>query len=49
LVATACGLLIAMIGLIFFNWLNTHVRVIVHQLETLKVMLLNRRAGQQRH
>jgi biopolymer transport protein ExbB len=49
LVATACGLLIAMVGLIFFNWLNTHVRVIVHQLETLKVMLLNRRAGQQRH
>lgn len=49
LVATACGLLIAMIGLIFFNWLNTHVRVIVHQLETLKVMLLNRRATQQRH
>ena len=49
LVATACGLLIAMIGLIFFNWLNTHVRVIVHQLETLKVMLLNRRVGQQRH
>ena len=49
LVATACGLLIAMICLIFFNWLNTHVRVIVHQLETLKVMLLNRRAGQQRH
>jgi biopolymer transport protein ExbB len=46
LVATACGLLIAMVGLIFFNWLNTHVRVIVHQLETLKVMLLNRRQGQ---
>jgi biopolymer transport protein ExbB len=48
LVATACGLLIAMVGLIFFNWLNTHVRVIVHQLETIKVMLLNRRLGQQR-
>jgi biopolymer transport protein ExbB len=46
LVATACGLLIAMVGLIFFNWLNTHVRVIVHQLETLKVMLLNRRQVQ---
>ncbi len=48
LVATACGLLIAMVGLIFFNWLNTHVRVIVHQLETIKVMLLNRRLVQQR-
>ena len=45
LIATASGLLIAMIGLVFFNWLNTKVRVIVHQLETLKVMLLNRRFG----
>jgi len=42
LIATACGLFIAMLGLIFFNWLNTRVRIIVHQLETLKVMLLNR-------
>lgn len=45
LVATASGLLIAMIGLVFFNWLNTKVRVIVHQLDTIKVMLLNRRFG----
>jgi biopolymer transport protein ExbB len=43
LIATASGLLIAMIGLVFFNGLNTRVRVIVHQLETLKLMLLNRR------
>ena len=43
LIATACGLFIAMLGLVFFNWLSTRVRVIVHQLETLKVMLLNRR------
>lgn len=43
LIATASGLFIAMIGLVFFNWLNTKVRLIVHQLETLKVMLLNRR------
>jgi len=42
LVATACGLFIAMLGLLFFNWLTTRVRVIVHQLETLKLMLLNR-------
>ncbi|GAA4031814.1 MotA/TolQ/ExbB proton channel family protein [Actimicrobium antarcticum] len=42
LIATASGLLIAMIGLIFFNWLNTRIRVIVHQLETIKIMLLNR-------
>lgn len=45
LVATASGLLIAMIGLVFFNWLNTKVRAIVHQLDTLKLMLLNRRFG----
>lgn len=43
LIATACGLFIAMLGLLFFNWLNTRVRLIVHQLETIKVMLLNRR------
>lgn len=43
LIATASGLLIAMIGLVFFNSLNTKVRLIVHQLETIKVMLLNRR------
>ena len=45
LIATASGLLIAMIGLVFFNWLNTKVRTIVHQLETIKLMLLNRRFG----
>jgi len=43
LIATACGLFIAMLGLLFFNWLSTRVRVIVHQLETIKVMLVNRR------
>jgi biopolymer transport protein ExbB len=45
LIATASGLFIAMIGLVFFNWLNTKVRTIVHQMETLKLMLLNRRFG----
>ncbi len=42
LIATASGLLIAMIGLVCFNALHTRVRVILHQLETIKVMLLNR-------
>lgn len=42
LIATACGLLIAMIGLLFFNWLTTRVRMIVHQMETIKLMLVNR-------
>lgn len=45
LIATASGLLIAMIGLVFFNWLNTKIRAIVHQMETIKIMLLNRRFG----
>jgi biopolymer transport protein ExbB len=43
LIATACGLFIAMLGLFFFNWMNNRVRAIMHQLETIKVMLLNRR------
>ncbi len=42
LLATASGLFIAMIGLVFFNALYTRVRVIMHQLETLKIMMLNR-------
>ena len=42
LIATASGLFIAMIGLVFFNALHTRVRIIVHQLETIKIMLVNR-------
>jgi biopolymer transport protein ExbB len=42
LVATAAGLLIAVIGLVVFNGLNERVRLAAHQLETLKVMLVNR-------
>ncbi len=50
LLATASGLLIAMIGLVFFNALYTRVRVIMHQLETIKIMMLNRyeQSGAQR-
>lgn len=42
LVATACGLFIAIVGLVFFNGLNNNVRLVVHQMERLKVMLVNR-------
>jgi biopolymer transport protein ExbB len=42
LVATASGLFIAVIGLVCFNTLNNDVRLVVHQLETLKIMLVNR-------
>lgn len=45
LVATASGLFVAMIGLVFFNGLQNRVRVIVHQLETLRASLANRLAG----
>ncbi len=42
LLATAGGLFIAILGLVALNGLNNRVRVIMHQLETLKMMLLNR-------
>jgi biopolymer transport protein ExbB len=42
LVATACGLFIALVGLVAYNDLNSRVRLVVHQLETLKTMLANR-------
>ena len=42
LIATASGLFIAIFGLFFYNALNNRVRIIIHQLETLKVMLVNR-------
>lgn len=44
LVATASGLFIAIVGLVFFNALGNHVRQIVHHLERIKVMLVNRLA-----
>lgn len=48
LVATACGLAIAISHLWFFNGMNDAVRQIVHQMETLKRLLLNRRPVAQR-
>jgi biopolymer transport protein ExbB len=42
LIATAGGLFIAMLGVSFLNSLNNRVRHLVHQLETLKQMLINR-------
>jgi biopolymer transport protein ExbB len=43
LVSTAFGLIIAMFGLSFYNNINTRIRLLVHQMETLKVMIVNRR------
>jgi biopolymer transport protein ExbB len=42
LIATAAGLFVAILGLIFFNGLNNRVRLIMHQMEAIKVMLVNR-------
>lgn len=45
LVATAFGILIAMLGLAAFNALNNQVRVILHHLDSLKMMIINRTDG----
>ena len=42
LIATAVGLTVAIIGLVFFNGLNNRVRLVLHQMEAIKVMLVNR-------
>ena len=42
LIATASGLFIAMLGLVAFNALHQRVRLVMHQLETIKLMLVNR-------
>ena len=45
LVATAAGLVIAVIGLVAFNGLHNRMRFLVHQMETLRTMLVNRLEG----
>ncbi len=45
LVATAFGIFIAMLGLTGFNALSNQVRIVVHQLDTLKIMIVNRTTG----
>lgn len=42
LVATAFGIFIAMLGLTGFNALSNQVRLIVHQLDSMKMMIVNR-------
>jgi biopolymer transport protein ExbB len=44
LIATAAGLLVAIVGLVCFNGLQKRVRLVVHHLETVKLMLENRLA-----
>jgi biopolymer transport protein ExbB len=45
LVATAFGIFIAMLGLTGFNALTNQVRLIIHQLDSLKMMIINRTDG----
>ncbi len=45
LVATAFGIFIAMLGLTFYNALTNQVRLIIHQLDSMKMMIVNRTDG----
>ncbi len=45
LVATAFGIFIAMFGLTGFNALSNQVRLIIHQLDSMKMMIINRTDG----
>jgi len=45
LVATGAGLLIAIIAVLFLNYFNKRVRLALHQMDLLKVMVLNRFYG----
>ncbi len=45
LVATAFGIFIAMLGLSAFNALNNQVRIVIHQLDSMKMMIMNRTDG----
>ena len=42
LLATAFGIFIAMLGLTGFNALTNQVRLIIHQLDSMKMMIINR-------
>lgn len=42
LLATASGLFVAILGLVLFNGLQNRVRSILHQLEILRIMIMNR-------
>ena len=45
LVATAFGIFIAMLGLTGFNALSNQVRLVIHQLDSMKMMIVNRTDG----
>ncbi len=45
LVATAFGIFIAMLGLAAFNALSNQIRLVLHQLDSMKMMIINRTDG----
>jgi biopolymer transport protein ExbB len=42
LITTAAGIFVAMVGLLAYNGLSNAVRLVLHQMETLRTLLLNR-------
>ncbi len=42
LIATAFGIFIAMLGLAAFNGLSNQVRIVIHHLDSMKMMIINR-------
>lgn len=45
LIATGAGLLIAIVAIVFLNYFNKRVRLALHQIELLKIMVINRLYG----
>jgi biopolymer transport protein ExbB len=45
LVATGAGLLIAIVAIVGLNYFNKRVRLAMHQMDLLKVMVVNRLHG----
>jgi biopolymer transport protein ExbB len=45
LIATACGLTIALVGVVALNYLNKRVRMVVLQMDLIKSMLVSRLAA----
>ncbi len=42
LITTAAGIFVAMVGLLAYNGLSNAVRLVLHQMETMRTLLLNR-------